>query len=201
MKMNLSMQMLVATVLNAQYTSEKEVRMDALTGWNSDNKGTAGSAAASVDFTTEKQTTVYLPEGASWYDFWTGEKHAGGQEITRTVTLADVPLYVRAGSILPVGPDVQYATEKPWDALTLRVYPGADGSFVLYEDEFDNYNYEKGAYTEIPVTWDDSSRRLTIGARRGSYPGMLASRKFIVRMPDGSEKTVEYKGKKVTLKF
>ena len=102
---------------------------------------------------------------------------------------------------MPLGPDVQYATEKPWDALTLCVYPGADGSFILYEDEFDNYNYEKGAYTEIPMTWDESSRRLTIGARKGSYPGMLESRKFIVRMPDGKEKAVNYTGKKVSVKL
>lgn len=193
--------LLVAPVLNAQYTTEKAVNMDALTGWNSSNKGTAGSAAAPVDFTQEKQATVYLPKGASWYDYWTGEKFSGGQEITRTVTLADIPLYVRAGSIVPLGPDVQYATEKPWDALTLCVYPGADGSFVLYEDEFDNYNYERGAYTEIPITWDESSRRLTIGARRGSYQGMLARRTFTVRTPDGKEKSVAYTGKKVTLKL
>lgn len=193
--------LLVAPVLNAQYTTEKAVKMDALTGWNSSNKGTAGGAAAPVDFTQEMQATVYLPEGASWYDYWTGEKFSGGQEITRTVTLADIPLYVRAGSIVPLGPDVQYATEKPWDALTLCVYPGANGSFVLYEDEFDNYNYERGAYTEIPITWDELSRRLTIGARRGSYPGMLACRTFTVRTPDGKERTVDYAGKKVTLKL
>ena len=78
---------------------------------------------------------------------------------------------------------------------------GADGQFTLYEDEFDNYNYEKGAYTEIPMTWDDKARRLTIGARRGSYPGMLASRTFTVRTPDGKEKTVTYKGKKVTVRL
>lgn len=193
--------LLVAPVLNAQYTTEKAVKMDALTGWNSDNKGTAGSAAAPVDFTQEKQATVYLPEGASWYDFFTGERHDGGQDVKRTVTLADIPLYVRAGSIVPLGPDVQYATEKPWDALTLCVYPGADGSFVLYEDEFDNYNYERGAYSEIPITWDEASRRLTIGARRGTYPGMLACRTFTVRTPDGKERTVDYAGKKVTLKL
>ena len=76
-----------------------------------------------------------------------------------------------------------------------------DGSFTLYEDEFDNYNYEKGAYTEIPMTWDDSSRRLTIGARRGSYPGMLTKRQFTVRTPDGKEKTVTYTGKKVTVRL
>ena len=102
---------------------------------------------------------------------------------------------------MPFGPDVQYATEKPWDHLTLRVYPGADGSFTLYEDEFDNYNYEKGAYTEIAMTWDDSARRLTLAARKGQYDGMLSERTFRVVLPDGTEKSVAYKGKKVSVKF
>lgn len=193
--------LLVAPVLEAQYTPEKVVKMDEMTGWNRDSSGKADGQEAAVDFTQKKQTTVYLPEGATWYDFWTGERHGGGQDITRETTLDLVPLYVRAGSIVPFGPDVQYATEKPWDALVIRVYPGADGQFTLYEDEFDNYNYEKGAYTEIPMTWDDKARRLTIGARRGSYPGMLASRTFTVRTPDGKEKTVTYKGKKVMVRL
>ena len=193
--------LLVAPVLEAQYTPEKVVKMDEMTGWNRDRSGKADGQEAAVDFTQKKQTTVYLPEGATWYDFWTGERHGGGQDITRETTLDLVPLYVRAGSIVPFGPDVQYATEKPWDALVIRVYPGADGQFTLYEDEFDNYNYEKGAYTEIPMTWDDKARRLTIGARRGSYPGMLASRTFTVRTPDGKEKTVTYTGKKVTVRL
>ena len=192
--------LLVAPVLEAQYTPETAVRVDELSGWDRDNTGKAGSGGA-VDFTVKKTTKVYLPEGAAWYDYWTGEKLDGGREITRETTLDLIPLYVRAGGIVPLGPDVQYATEKPWDSLTLRVYPGADGSFVLYEDEFDNYNYERGAYTEIPVTWDDSARRLTIGARRGSYPGMIERRRFTVVMPDGTEQTVEYAGKKVSVKL
>ena len=110
-------------------------------------------------------------------------------------------LYVRAGSIVPLGPDVQYVTEKKWDNLKVCVYPGADGNFVLYEDEGNNYNYENGAYTEIPMTWNDAKRTLTIDARRGCYEGMLDERKFTVRMPDGSEKTVLYKGKKINVKF
>ena len=178
--------LLVAPVLEAQYTPEKLAE---------------GGEKVSADFTQTRQTAVYLPQGTAWYDFFTGERFDGGQQIVRPVTLSDVPLYVRAGGIVPLGPDVQYATEKPWDALTLCVYPGADGRFVLYEDEFDNYNYERGAYTEIPMTWDEASRSLTIGARSGSYPGMLASRKFIVRMPDGRQQTVDYSGKAVTVRF
>ena len=192
---------LVAPVLEAQYTSEKEVKVDEQSGWNRDNAGKAKEDVAGVDFTQKKSASVYLPEGTAWYDFWTNEKLEGGQEITCETSLDLIPLYIKAGSIVPLGPDVQYATEKTWDALTLCVYPGADGSFILYEDEFDNYNYEKGAYTEIPMAWDESSRRLTIGARKGSYPGMLENRKFTVRMPDGKEKTVNYTGKKVSVKL
>ena len=110
-----------------------------------------------------------MPAGATWYDFWTNEKYDGGQEIEKETTIDVIPLYVKAGSIIPMGPKVQYATEKPWDNLELRVYAGANGSFVLYEDEFDNYNYEQGAYTEIPVVWNDASRQLIIGARKGAY--------------------------------
>ena len=149
----------------------------------------------------QKSAEVYLPAGTAWYDFWTNEKMEGGRTVTRATTLDIIPLYIKAGSIVPLGPDVQYATEKPWDNLTLRVYPGADGSFVLYEDEFDNYNYEKGAYTEISMAWDDSSRRLTLGARKGEYKGMLQSRKFTVLLPDGRQKAVSYNGKKVSVKF
>ena len=192
---------LVAPVLEAQYTPEKVVKVDEQSGWNRDNAGKAEESMAGVDFTQKKSAKVYLPEGASWYDYWTNEKLEGGQEITRETTLDLIPLYIKAGSIVPLGPDVQYATEKRWDALTLCVYPGADGSFILYEDEFDNYNYEKGAYTEILMTWDESSRRLTIGSRKGSYPGMLESRKFIVRTPDGKEEIVNYTGKKVSVKL
>ena len=100
-----------------------------------------------------------------------------------------------------MGPKVQYATEKPWDNIELRVYAGANGSFVLYEDEFDNYNYEQGAYTEIPVVWNDASRQLIIGARKGAYKGMLNNRKFTIVLQDGTRKVVDYKGKRVSVKF
>ena len=191
---------LVAPVLHAQYTQEKVVKVNEESGWNRDNAGkTDGKVQA--DFQQPKSTEVYLPCGTVWYDFWTNEKIEGGREITRETTLDLIPLYIKAGSIVPFGPDVQYATEKPWDNLVLRVYPGADGSFVLYEDEFDNYNYEKGAYTEIPMSWDDSSRRLTLGTRKGEYKGMLQSRGFTVVLPDGRQKSVSYNGKKVSVKF
>lgn len=153
------------------------------------------------DFGTVKSAQVYLPQGTAWYDYWTNERHEGGTTVDKAVPLDVMPLYVRAGSIVPLGPDVQYATEKPWDNLVLAVYPGADGCFCLYEDEFDNYNYESGVYTEIPLKWDDAKHTLTIGARQGSYPGMLEERRFVVRTPDGKEKTVAYTGKKLTVKM
>ena len=192
---------LVAPVLEAQYTPEKVVKVDEESGWNRENAGKTGNEAVVADFTGKKSTELYLPASTVWYDFWTNEKMEGGREITRETTLDLIPLYIKAGSIVPFGPDVQYATEKPWDNLVLRVYPGADGSFVLYEDEFDNYNYEKGAYTEIPMSWDDSSRRLTLGTRKGEYKGMLQSRGFTVVLPDGRQKSVSYNGKKVSVKF
>jgi alpha-D-xyloside xylohydrolase len=119
---------------------------------------------------------VYLPPG-QWYDFWTGERMNGGA-IEKTVGMDAIPLHVRAGAILPLGPDLQYATEKPADPIELRVYRGADGSFDLYEDEGDNYNYEQGAYAVIPIRWSEADGTLTLGARRGSFPGMLETRTF-----------------------
>ncbi len=154
-----------------------------------------------ADFGQIKEAEVYLPEGADWYDFWTNEKLDGGQMVKKAAPLDILPLYVKAGSIVPRGPQVQYATEKPWDNLELWVYPGMDGNFCLYEDEFDNYNYELGAYTEIPMEWDDSSRTLTINARRGSYEGMLETRRFVIKTADGCEKTVVYTGKKIRVKL
>ncbi len=148
------------------------------------------------------QRKVYLPQGSTWFDFWTGESFAGGRTVTKAAPIDIIPVYVKAGSIVPMTTEkVQYSTEKKWTKLELRVYPGADGCFTLYEDEFDNYNYENGAYTEIPVTWDDASRTLTIGARTGSYNGMLKSRKFVVDVPGGKAKTVSYNGKAVTVKL
>lgn len=121
--------------------------------------------------------SVYLPDG-KWIDFWNGTTSEGSQTATKAVDIQTIPLYVKAGSIIPWGPKVQYSTQKAWDSLEVRVYPGADGAFTLYEDEFDNYNYESGKYTEIPFTWNDDTQQLTIGARQGSYTGMISTRKF-----------------------
>ncbi len=122
---------------------------------------------------------VYLPAGATWYDFWTGDSQAGGGTITAAAPIQTIPLYVRAGSILPMGPTVQHTAEAA-GFIELRVYPGADGSFNLYDDEGDNYGYESGVRSTIPLSWDDAAEVLTIGARVGSFPGMAAGRVFRV---------------------
>ena len=120
---------------------------------------------------------VYLPDGTTWWDFWTGQSYAGGQTNVAAAPIETLPLYVRAGSILPYGPAIQYATQST-DPIELRVYRGANGSFTLYEDENDNYNYETGAYATIPITWNEATQILTIGQRQGSFPGMLSNRTF-----------------------
>lgn len=122
---------------------------------------------------------VVLPPGG-WVDYWTNEHVPGGQTIDRPVPDDIIPLYVKAGTILPIGPDVQYATEKPWDCLTLVIYPGADGTFTLFEDTGDGYDYERGLYSEIAMSWDDARGMLTIGPRKGDFPGMLKDRLFRV---------------------
>jgi alpha-D-xyloside xylohydrolase len=154
---------------------------------------------------------VYLPKIASWYDFWTGEKLSGGQNVNKETPLDIIPLYIKAGSILPFGPKVQYATEKEWDNLEIRVYPGANGDFTLYEDEGDNYNYEKGAFSTITFTWNDAKKVMTINDRNGSFTGMLAKRKFnivIVGKDKAAgmntkkfDKEVTYTGKKIVAKL
>lgn len=123
---------------------------------------------------------VYLPEGTRWVDFWTGDSLEGGQTIDAPAPIGRLPLYVRAGSIVPYGPTVQWASENRNGPIELRVYPGADGAFTLYEDEGDNYDYEHGSYATLPIRWDDRTHTLTIGARSGSWPGMPRERIFNV---------------------
>jgi alpha-D-xyloside xylohydrolase len=125
------------------------------------------------------ERTVYLPASTDWYDFWTGERTKGGTEITAAAPIDRIPLNVRAGSILPLGPSIEYARQAA-DPIELRVYPGADGDFNLYEDQGDGYGYEQGAHAVIPFHWDDANRTLTIGERKGTYPGMAAGHTFNV---------------------
>ena len=194
---------LVAPVVNAQYTPETIVKSNEQTGWDKKDANNENKSEA-VNFAQAKSTKVYLPEGTAWYDFWTNEKINGGQEIAKKTTIDEIPLYIKSGSIIPFGPQVQYATEKKWDNLEIRVYPGANGEFTLYEDENDNYNYEKGVYSTITFTWNDAKKVLTINNRKGSFPGMLAERKFnivIVAADKKIDKAVTYSGKKVVVKL
>ena len=128
----------------------------------------------------EKTRSVYLPIGSDWYDFWTGECHAGGQTLSADAGLDTMPLYVRAGSIIPLGSDIFYADEKPHAIVELRIYPGRDGMFTLYQDEGDNYNYEKGFFATIQLRWDDENRRLILEERKGKYPGMSVTLEFSI---------------------
>jgi alpha-D-xyloside xylohydrolase len=123
---------------------------------------------------------VYLPAGTAWYDFWTGKQTAGGQTIAADAPFDRLPLYVRAGAIVPIGPEQQYIGEKPDAPITLYVYAGANGRFSLYEDDGTSYGYERGEFARIPITWNDAARTLTIGARSGSFPGMAVNRTFNV---------------------
>jgi alpha-D-xyloside xylohydrolase len=156
--------------------------------------------------------SVYLPASAQWYDFWTGKKYDGGQSLDAASPIDIMPLYVKAGSIIPMGPDVEYATEKPGSPIELRIYPGADGKFKFYEDENDNYDYEKGAYATFSLSWDDKSRSLTISDTQGKFPGMLKKHTFNVvlvneqqgtnlKVTAQANKIVQYEGKRVNIKL
>jgi alpha-D-xyloside xylohydrolase len=152
-----------------------------------------------------------LPGPTAWIDFWTGEKFAGGQTITAPAPIDIVPVYVKAGSIIPMGPYLQYATEKPADPIELRIYQGADGTFELYEDENDNYNYEKGKYALIPFFWNDKLKTLTIGDRKGEFDGMLKKRTIniiLVNQKTGTgldiskySTSLQYNGKRASVKM
>jgi len=126
------------------------------------------------------QRDVYLPKSADWFDFWTGKRIKGGQTIKAEAPLNKIPLFIKAGSIVPMGSIIQYSSAKPADTLEIRVYKGADAQFDLYEDEGDNYNYEKGKYTIIPFKWNEQRQSLTIEDSKGNYPGSLKKRIFNV---------------------
>jgi len=127
-----------------------------------------------------RSRSVYLPGGTTWYDFWSGAIHKGGESMEASAPFDSIPLYVRAGSIIPFGPEIQYTAEKKPDPITLFIYQGADGAFTLYEDDGVTYSYEKGLFAKIPIRWNDASKTLTIGKRQGSFPEMLAVRTFQV---------------------
>lgn len=176
--------LLVAPVVEALYTPEKIQK------------------EVTVDWTAKKTYDVYLPQGTQWYDYWTNERLEGGQTVKADGTLAHCPVYVKAGSILPLcKKEVMNANIADWQTLDMIVYPGADAVFTLYEDEGDNYNYEQGAYSTITLQWNDRKRTLTIGKREGSFKGLLENRTFRIQLPGGDVKTVEYNGSKAEVKF
>ncbi len=163
---------------------------------------------------TSGKTTrsVYLPAQTQWYDFYTGKMYAGGQTINANAPIETMPLYVKAGSIVPMGPEMEYATEKPADKIELRIYTGADGKFLYYEDENDNYNYEKGNSASFMLNWNDAANTLTISDTKGSFPGMLSKHVFKVVLIEKdkpvndqpaqkADRTVTYLGKAVTVKI
>jgi alpha-D-xyloside xylohydrolase len=155
---------------------------------------------------------VYLPKGFEWFDFWTGKNYEGGQEIKTDAPISQIPLFIKAGSIVPMGAVAQYAGQNRGETLEIRIYAGANGNFMLYEDEGDNYNYEKEVYSTIVFDWDDAAKQLIIGKRQGSYPGMAKNRQFKVVVIDSKNrvgldsgstigKLVDYKGKKIAIRL
>jgi alpha-D-xyloside xylohydrolase len=203
-------------VTNERYTIMRPLVMDWRTDVRAQNTGDEFMFGPSilvnpVYIQGAISRSVYLPK-ATWYDFWTGERLEGEQTLQASAPIDKLPLYVRAGSILPLGPTMEWTTEKPEDPIELRIYPGADGDFTLYEDENDNYNYEKGAHATIAMHWDDAAHTLTIGAREGSFPGILEKRSFHVVVverghgagiapSEGAQKPVTYTGEKISVKL
>ena len=169
-------------------------------------------AAEQVQQQKDKVRKVYLPADAVWHDFWTGMSFRGDTMITVDAPIEKIPLLIKAGSIIPMGPFLQYAAEKAADPIELRIYPGADGQFTLYEDENDNYNYEKGIHATIMFAWNDIHRTLTISDRQGKFPGMLKTRTFsVVLVTDHHgagiaicpkpDRTVKYAGTKLQIRL
>jgi alpha-D-xyloside xylohydrolase len=199
---------------SASYTPMRPLAMDFRNDVRAQNTGDQfmfGPAFLVNPVTEPAASTrrLYLPE-ARWYDFWSGTSIEGGHTLDAAAPLERIPLYIRAGSIVPMGPDEEWSDQKPADPIELRIYRGADSDFTLYEDENDTYNYENGAYATIPLHWDDAKHTLTIGERHGKFPGMLEHRTFRVVFvsenhgvgvdaTDEADKTVEYSGEPVSV--
>lgn len=190
---------LVAPVNKALYTPEQPNETDEMSGWNRNNKKLY-IEGLTADWKADKSFEVYLPKGAKWYDFYTNKLYNGGISIQADGTIDHCPVFVKAGSIVPLcGKDVQYANIADWETLDIMVYPGADADFTLYEDEGDGYNYEKGICSTIDFHWNNKTRTLTIGARNGQFPGMKTTRKFNIGIIGGSSYTATYNGKKMNV--
>ncbi|MCQ2251143.1 MAG: glycoside hydrolase family 31 protein [Bacteroidales bacterium] len=190
---------LVAPVNKALYTPEQPNETDEMSGWNRNNKKLY-IEGLTADWKADKNFEVYLPKGAKWYDFFTNKLYNGGVNIQADGTIDHCPVFVKAGSIVPLcGKDVQYANIADWETLDIMVYPGADADFTLYEDEGDGYNYEKGICSTIDFHWNNKTRTLTIGNRKGQFPGMKTTRKFNIGIIGGSSYTATYNGKKMNV--
>ena len=191
---------LATPILDPQYTEEKIFKEDAMSGWDKKDAKIEKLKDGKIDFSEEKTATKYLPKGADWYEFYTEKLYKGGRNVTFTTTIDRTAMFVKAGTILPLAPVMQYAQQSQWDNLDIIVYPGSNAVFTLYEDEGDNYNYERGVYSTITMKWNDSQRTFTVEARQGQFPGMLQNRKFNIRIA-GTEavKTVDYNGNAVSV--
>ena len=202
-------------VTNEGYTMMRHLVMDYRTDANVkaiDNQFLFGQFMMINPVTSAGVTkrNVYLPAG-NWYDFWTGKQYAGNQTINADAPITRIPVFVKAGSIIPMGPEIMYATQSI-DPTEIRIYKGANGSFNLYEDEGDTYNYEKGSYSVIPFSYNEVSKELTIGSRTGSYKNMLVNRNFKIvwvaenygigiNAPLVCDTTVQYVGNQVVIQF
>jgi alpha-D-xyloside xylohydrolase len=200
-------------VTSEDYTIQRPLVMDWRTDpntWNLGDEFMFGPAIlvnpALKDSATKR--IVYLPEAPTWYDFWSGQSRSGAEEFEADAPLDRIPLFVRAGSIILMGPEIEYATQDPGGPVELRIYRGADGKFDLYEDGGDSYDYERGEHSVIPIRWEDRTGTVTIGARDGSFPGMVKDRRFRVVLVSsghgvGAEVTgsanaeIDYNGKEV----
>lgn len=149
----------------------------------------------------DKSRQVYLPKGEEWIDFWTGKHYKGGQWMAAEATIDRLPLFVRAGSIIPMGPVLQYSSEPTDTPTELRIYPGKDCDFVLYDDGGDGYDCEKGAYSQVAIHWNEADHSLSLADRKGSFPGMKAEVKFLITLPEGMKREVTYNGKAMTVKL
>jgi alpha-D-xyloside xylohydrolase len=202
-------------VSSEDYTIQRPLVMDWRTDpktWNLGDQFMFGPAILVNPVLQANATrrSVYLPDAPRWYDFWTGASIKGAEEIEAEAPLDRMPLFVRAGSIVPMGPEIEYAAQDPAGPIELRIYPGADGKFDLYEDAGDGYDYQKGQHALIPLRWDDRSSMLTIGTRTGSFPGMVEHRRFRIVLVGGghgsgvdvttaANKDVVYHGKEIQI--
>ena len=168
--------------------------------------------ACPVGYYKARNRSVYFPKQVGWYDLYTGEYIQGGQRMIVDAPYEKIPVYVREGSIIPFGPEIQYCDEKPAELINLYIYAGKDGQFQLYEDEGTNYNYEKGKYSTIDITYDDASKKVTFSARMGQFPGMLKNRRFNVvlitkdapqalNLDNPKGQLVDYNGKAISVKL